>query len=68
MIQMIYNIFFACSAGAGRTGTILAIHAMMELADNTKQVDIYNFTFSMRNNRPHMVQTSVSTTLLSSYC
>ncbi|XP_072022932.1 uncharacterized protein [Amphiura filiformis] len=47
-----------CSAGAGRTGTIIAIHAMMDLADSMKQVDIYNFVCSMRNNRPHMVQTS----------
>ena len=48
------------SAGAGRTGVIIAIHAMMELAEEKAQVDIYNFVFSMRNSRPNIVQTAVS--------
>ena len=51
------------SAGAGRTGVIIAIHAMMELAEEKAQVDIYNFVFSMRNSRPNIVQTCVSNLL-----
>ncbi|XP_072047327.1 receptor-type tyrosine-protein phosphatase kappa-like [Amphiura filiformis] len=47
-----------CSAGAGRTGAIITIHGMMELAEEKGQVDIYNFVFSMRNSRPNIVQTA----------
>ncbi|XP_072024594.1 uncharacterized protein [Amphiura filiformis] len=47
-----------CSAGAGRTGALIGIHAMMEMAEHRGQVDIYNFVFSMRNNRANIVQTS----------
>ncbi|XP_072047180.1 uncharacterized protein [Amphiura filiformis] len=46
-----------CSAGAGRTGALIAIHTMMEMAEQRGQVDIYNFVFSMRNSRANIVQT-----------
>ena len=49
-----------CSAGAGRSGALITIHGMMEVAEEKGQVDIYNFVFSMRNSRPNIVQTAVS--------
>ena len=54
------NCYPPFSAGAGRTGAIITIHAMMQMAEEKKEVDIYNFVFSMRNSRPNIVQTSVS--------
>ena len=53
------NSYPPYSAGAGRTGAIITIHAMMQMTEEKKEVDIYNFVFSMRNSRPNIVQTSV---------
>ena len=48
------------SAGVGRTGTYIAIDAMLESADKIKTVFIYNYVHVMRAHRPHMVQKDVS--------
>ncbi|KAJ7358732.1 hypothetical protein OS493_021507 [Desmophyllum pertusum] len=45
-----------CSAGVGRTGTYIAIDAMLESAKETKTVFIQNYVQVMRKFRPHMVQ------------
>ncbi|CAH3116195.1 unnamed protein product [Pocillopora meandrina] len=45
-----------CSAGVGRTGTYIAIDAMLESAEKIKTVFIQNYVQVMRRSRPHMIQ------------
>ncbi|XP_031563928.1 receptor-type tyrosine-protein phosphatase F-like [Actinia tenebrosa] len=47
-----------CSAGVGRTGTFLAVDAMLRQAEEKKTLDIFNYVKTMRENRPYMVQTT----------
>ena len=53
------------SAGVGRTGTYIAIDAMLESAEKIKTVFIQNYVQVMRRSRPHMIQKDVS---LSFFC
>ncbi|XP_038068060.1 receptor-type tyrosine-protein phosphatase mu-like [Patiria miniata] len=46
-----------CSAGVGRTGTYIALEAMMEQMAQERQVDVLGFIYQMRQNRIKMVQT-----------
>ncbi|XP_072016801.1 receptor-type tyrosine-protein phosphatase delta-like [Amphiura filiformis] len=46
-----------CSAGVGRTGTLLTIDSMLDMAKQENQIDVYNFVRSMRDRRIKMVQT-----------
>ncbi|KAM9336637.1 receptor-type tyrosine-protein phosphatase H-like [Symphorus nematophorus] len=46
-----------CSAGVGRTGTIIALDVLLQQLENEKAVDINSFVHKMRLSRPHMVQT-----------
>ncbi|XP_071951166.1 receptor-type tyrosine-protein phosphatase epsilon-like [Antedon mediterranea] len=46
-----------CSAGAGRTGTVIAIAAMLDMSKDQGKVDVFNFVRSMRQKRIQMVQT-----------
>ncbi|XP_072311926.1 receptor-type tyrosine-protein phosphatase H-like [Eucyclogobius newberryi] len=46
-----------CSAGVGRTGTIIALDVLLQQMETEKAVDINGFVHKMRLNRPHMVQT-----------
>ncbi|XP_022109446.1 uncharacterized protein LOC110989392 isoform X2 [Acanthaster planci] len=48
-----------CSAGVGRTGAIIAIHALLQQAHAEKTLDIYNFVADMRDHRVSIVQTPV---------
>lgn len=48
-----------CSAGVGRTGTLIAVQAMMEMVKKEESIDVFNFVLGMRQQRNYMVQTEV---------
>ena len=48
------------SAGVGRTGTFIAVDAMMQRLKEKDDLDIYNFVTQMRTKRTFMVQNLVS--------
>ena len=47
------------SAGVGRTGSFIAIDAMMQRLKEEDDLDIYNFVTQMRTKRTYMVQNLV---------
>ena len=47
------------SAGVGRTGTFIAVDAMMQRLKEKDDLDIYNFVTQMRTKRTFMVQNQV---------
>ncbi|KAM9716832.1 receptor-type tyrosine-protein phosphatase H-like isoform 2-T2 [Menidia menidia] len=46
-----------CSAGVGRTGTIIALDVLLQQLEKEQAVGINAFVHKMRLNRPYMVQT-----------
>ncbi|XP_069110279.1 LOW QUALITY PROTEIN: receptor-type tyrosine-protein phosphatase epsilon-like [Argopecten irradians] len=46
-----------CSSGTGRTGTFLALDALLEYGKAFGRIDIMHYVKVMRNNRVNMVQT-----------
>ena len=54
------NYFYTCSAGVGRTGTLITIQSMMKMIEHENKVDIFNFVLNMRHQRNLMVQTEVN--------
>ncbi|XP_067345489.1 receptor-type tyrosine-protein phosphatase H-like isoform X12 [Channa argus] len=46
-----------CSAGVGRTGTIIALDVFLQEMDKKGEIGINAFVHKMRLSRPHMVQT-----------
>jgi protein tyrosine phosphatase len=54
-----YPIVVHCTAGVGRTGTYIAIDAMIDKIEQEGKIDIYNFVLQMRRERNLMVQTVV---------
>ena len=48
-----------CSAGVGRTGTFIAVDAMMQRLKEKDDINIYNFVTQMRTKRTFMVQNMV---------
>ena len=51
------------SAGIGRTGTYIALDALLEEGRTTGYVNIAKFVMKMRYSRMNMIQTPVSKTL-----
>ncbi|CAF0964408.1 unnamed protein product [Adineta steineri] len=50
-------ILVHCSAGVGRSGTFIALDALLEQAEHEDTIDILDFTHRMRQNRVYMIQT-----------
>ncbi|XP_069769077.1 receptor-type tyrosine-protein phosphatase H-like [Narcine bancroftii] len=46
-----------CSAGVGRTGTLIALDYLLQRMDKEAMVDVYGIVYKMRMNRTCMVQT-----------
>lgn len=53
--------FLLASAGAGRTGTFCALSTVLERVKAEGILDVFQTVKSLRLQRPHMVQTLVST-------
>ena len=49
-----------CSAGAGRTGTYMAIDTMMYQLEDRQNANIFEYVEKMRTRRTQMVQNAVS--------
>ena len=66
-VLCVYPLFFlhVCSAGVGRSGTFIAVDAMMERLKEKDDINIYEFLYSMRCDRPFMIQNVVSELLIS---
>ena len=57
---MLFDICFPpSSAGVGRTGTFIAVDAMMQRLKEKDDLNIYNFVTQMRTKRTFMVQNVV---------
>ena len=48
-----------CSAGVGRTGTLITIYSMIKMIEDVEEVDVFNYVLKMRSQRTYMVQTEV---------
>lgn len=48
-----------CSAGVGRTGTLMALHLQMRMLSDDQRVDLFGIVCRLRRCRKLMVQTSV---------
>ncbi|CAF4717328.1 unnamed protein product, partial [Rotaria sp. Silwood2] len=51
-------ILVHCSAGVGRSGTFIALDALLDRAKHQDTIDILEFTHRMRQNRVYMIQTA----------
>ena len=52
-------LYFYCSAGVGRTGTYIALDALLQFGKRSGNVDIPRYIYTMRKDRMHMIQTPV---------
>ncbi|KAF5281937.1 hypothetical protein FQA39_LY00461 [Lamprigera yunnana] len=50
-------IVLHCSAGIGRTGTIIALDILLQTINENKDIDIFNTVLNLRKDRKNMVQT-----------
>jgi protein tyrosine phosphatase len=50
-------ILVHCSAGVGRTGTLIAVDNLLQHISENKKVDIFGTVFKLRKQRVNMVQT-----------
>ena len=53
------SVFVVCSAGVGRTGTLITTDIALEQVKAEGVVEIYNIVDKMRHQRPHMIQSQV---------
>ncbi|KAJ8967194.1 hypothetical protein NQ314_003024, partial [Rhamnusium bicolor] len=50
-------VIIHCSAGVGRTGTLIATDILLQNAIAAKNIDVFNTVLELRKQRTHMVQT-----------
>lgn len=55
----LHQVRFLHSAGAGRTGTFIALSNILERVKAEGLLDVFQAVKSLRLQRPHMVQTLV---------
>lgn len=46
-----------CSAGAGRTGTFVAVDILLQRVKNNNKINVFNTVLKLRQQRVGMVQT-----------
>ncbi|RWS30623.1 tyrosine phosphatase: receptor type: K-like protein [Leptotrombidium deliense] len=51
-----HPIIAHCSAGVGRTGTLIAIDAMLEMASQEKYIDVLSYLCTARSQRINMIE------------
>lgn len=51
-----------CSAGVGRTGTLIALDVLLQTIDDNKEIDVFGCVSNLRKQRMKMVQTEVRQT------
>jgi len=58
-VLIVFGCFCVASAGAGRTGTFIALSNILERVKAEGLLDVFQTVKSLRMQRPHMVQTMV---------
>ncbi len=53
------SLRFLCSAGVGRTGTLISLDYLLEQAAAEGVIDVFHCVYQMRKNRVNMIQTLV---------
>ena len=53
-----------CSAGVGRSGTLIAIDSLLQQLEEEGEVNIYQTVCELRRNRNYLVQSVVSNSLV----
>jgi len=67
-VHLKYYVLIYYSAGIGRTGTYIALDALLEEGRTTGYVNFAKFLMKMRNSRMNMIQTPVSKIYICQTC